>query len=129
AAVANVNENAMRLISIVTSNQAAQIEAARQLLTAFVRLPQLHTQHAAACSAFLAEMLKAYPLYLNLGVADPNGNLVCSALPFKSPINVADRAYFKNALERRGFAIGDYQIGRITQRPAISYAQPLTRTQ
>src|SRR4030095_17068480 len=48
AAVANVNENAMRLISIVTSNQAAQIEAARQLVTAFVRLPQLPTQDAAA---------------------------------------------------------------------------------
>ena len=71
-------------------------------------------------------MLKAYPLYLNIGVADPNGNLVCSALPFKAPINVADRVYFKNALEMNDFAIGDYQIGRITQRPAINYAYPLT---
>src|ERR1700681_2557242 len=34
AAIANVNDDAMRLIRIVTSNQAAQIEAARQLLTA-----------------------------------------------------------------------------------------------
>lgn len=125
AAIANVNDDAMRLIRIVTSNQAAQIEAARQLLTAFGRLPQLRTTDAAACNALMAEMLTAYPLYLNIGVADPNGNLVCSALPFKSPINVADRAYYKMAIEMRGFAIGDYQIGRITQLPAISYAYPL----
>ena len=125
AAIANVNADAMRLIQIVASNQAAQIEAARQLLQTFARLPQLHTNDAAACNAFLAEMLKAYPLYLNLGVADSNGNLVCSALPFKVPINVADRAYFKTTLQTKDFAIGDYQIGRITQRPSIVYAYPL----
>jgi serine phosphatase RsbU (regulator of sigma subunit) len=125
AAIANVNDDAMRLIRIVTSNQAAQIEAARQLLTAFARLPQLHTKDAAACNALLAEMLTAYPLYLNFGVADPNGNLFCSALPFRSPINVADRAYFKTAIEMHDFAIGDYQIGRMTQLPAINYAYPL----
>ena len=126
AAIESVNDDAMRLIRIVTSNQAAQIEAARQVLTAFARLPQLHTQDAAACNAFLAEMLKAYPLYLNIAVADPNGNLFCSALPFKGPINVADRAYFKMALQMHDFAIGDYQIGRITKVPAINYAYPLT---
>ena len=75
AAVANVNEDALRLIRIVTSNQATQVEAARQLLLALARLPQLHTKDAAACNAFLAEMLAAYPLYMNFAVADPNGNL------------------------------------------------------
>jgi hypothetical protein len=117
AEVASVNADAMRLIQIVTSNQAAQIEAARQLLTVFARLPQLSINDAAACNAFLAEMLKAYPAYLNIGVADPNGNLVCSALPFKGPINVADRVYFKTALEMKDFAIGDYQVGRVTHAP------------
>ena len=125
AAIESVNDDALRLIRIVTTNQATQIEAARQVLTAFARLPQLHTKDAAACSAFLAEMLKAYPLYLNIALADSNGNLFCSALPFKGPINVADRAYFKMALEMHGFAIGDYQIGRITKVPAINYALPL----
>ena len=124
-AVANVNEDALRLIRIVTSNQATQVEAARQLLLAFARLPQLHTQDAAACNAFLAEMLPAYPSYMNIAVADPNGNLYCSALPFKGPINVADRTYFKMAIQLRDFAIGDYQIGRILQRPALNYGYPL----
>ena len=125
AAVANVNEDALRLIRIVTTNQATQVEAARQLMIAFARLPQLHTQDAAACNAFLAEMLAAYPAYINFAVADPNGNLVCSALPFRGTINLADRTYFKMAIQMRDFAIGDYAIGKITQRPALSYGYPL----
>jgi hypothetical protein len=85
AAIVSVHGDEMRLIRIVTSNQAAQIEEARQLLTAFARLPQLHTKDASACNAFLAEMLTAYPLYLNFALAEPDGNILCSAVPLRSP--------------------------------------------
>ncbi|MEP6942968.1 MAG: SpoIIE family protein phosphatase [Betaproteobacteria bacterium] len=127
-AIANINGDAMRFIRIVTSNQAAQIEAARQLLTAFARLPQLQTRDPAACNALLSEMLTAYPLYLNLGLAEVNGNMSCSALPLGPPVNVADREYFKKAMRTRQFAIGDYQIGRVTHVPAINYAYPVVDT-
>jgi serine phosphatase RsbU (regulator of sigma subunit) len=125
AAIANVNNDAMRLIRIATSSQAAQIEAARQLLAAFARLPQLRKPSAEECSGFLAELLKAYPLYLNFGLVEPDGNIACSARPLPARINVADRSYFRRSLETRAFAIGDYQIGRITQLPTINYAHPV----
>jgi serine phosphatase RsbU (regulator of sigma subunit) len=125
AAIAGINRDALRLIAIATSNQSAQIEAARQLLTAFAQLPQLRTQDSAACDAALAEMLSAYPLYLNFGVAEPDGNLRCSAVPLRTQINIADRPYFRGALESGRFTIGDYQIGRITRQPGINYAYPI----
>ena len=125
AAIANVNGDAMRLIRIVTSNQAAQIEAARQLLSALVRLPQLQAQDFVACHAILAEMLKVYPLYLNLGLIETNGNVACSALPLGSTVNAKDRGYFQKVLQTHGFTIGDYQIGRVTYLPAINYAAPI----
>ena len=125
AAIENVNRDATRLIRIATSNQAAQIEAARQLLTAFAQFPQVRSTDAAGCGAFLAEMLRAMPPYLNFGVVEPDGNLRCSAVPIGSRINVADRAYFRRALATRRFAIGDYIIGRVTQQPSITYAYPL----
>jgi serine phosphatase RsbU (regulator of sigma subunit) len=73
-------------------------------------------------------MLSAYPLYFNFGVADPAGNVRCSAIPLRSQVNVADRPYFQAALATRGFAIGDYQIGRITGQPALNYAYPISNT-
>ena len=125
AAITSVSSDAMRLSRIVTSTQTAQIESARQVLTAFVRLPQLNTPDSAACNAFLAEMLKAYPMYLNLGLAGPDGNIFCSALPLASTVNIADRPYFRRAMQTRQFAIGDYQVGRVTYVPAINYAYPV----
>jgi len=59
AAIADVNRGELQLIRIVTSNQAGQIDSARQLLAALARLPQLRSRDAAACSAFLAETLAA----------------------------------------------------------------------
>ena len=125
AAMEEVNRDEQRLIHIVTSTQAGQIEAAQQLLAAIARVPQLQSRQDGACSAFLAEMLKTFPMYVNLAVAERDGRLSCSAVPLQSAVNVADRAYFRRALETRGFAIGDYQIGRVTLLPSINYAFPV----
>ena len=124
-AIANVGDDAMALVHIVTSNQAAQVEAARQLLMAFARLPQLRNKDRAACSALMAAMLKAYPLYLNIGLIEPDGSITCSGLPMREPVNVADRLYFELAIQTRGFVVGDYQTGRVTKLPSINYAYPL----
>jgi len=125
-AIANVHADAMRVIRIASSNQAAQIEAARQLLTAFARMPQLRSGDRAQCSRFLAELLAAYPLYLNFTVAEPGGTVTCSARPLPpGTITAADRPYFARAYETRGFAVGEYQVGRITKLPALNYAYPL----
>ena len=124
-AIANVGDDAMALVHIVTSNQAAQVEAARQLLMAFARLPQLRNKDRVACSALMAGMLKAYPLYLNIGLIEPDGNITCSGLLMREPVNVADRLYFELAIQTRGFVVGDYQTGRVTKLPSINYAYPL----
>ena len=124
-AIANVGDDAMALVHIVTSNQAAQVEAARQLLMAFARLPQLRNKDRVACSALMAAMLKAYPLYLNIGLIEPDGSITCSGLPMREPVNVADRLYFELAIQTRGFVVGDYQTGRVTKLPSINYAYPL----
>src|ERR1043166_3431804 len=125
AAIVHVHRDETRLIRLVTSNQAAEIEAARQLLIAFARLPQVRMSDASACSAFMKEMLGAYPAYQNLGVISPDGNVWCSGVQLVSMINVADRMYFQRAIAARDFAIGDYQIGRITLVPQVNYAYPL----
>jgi len=125
AAVANVNHDAMSLVHFIASNQATQIEAARGLLAALARLPQMRIRDAASCSRFLAGMLAAYSSYANLGVAERDGSIICSAVALRGQVNVADRPYFRQALATQRFAVGDYQIGRITQQPSINYGQPV----
>jgi len=124
-AVAHVNRDATRLIGIITSNQAAQVEAARQLLSAFTRLPQLQARDPQACHAFLAQMLVAYPAYQNLGLVERNGDISCSALALARPVNLSDRDYFRKAMTSGQFAISGYQVGRVTQQPTIAYGYPM----
>ena len=125
-AIATVDADAMRLIRVVSSTQAAQIEGARQLLTAFARMPQLRDGDRAQCARLLAELLSAYPLYLNFALAEPDGTMSCSARALPAPtVNVADRMYFRRAFETRGFVVGDYQVGRVTGLPSINYAYPI----
>jgi len=124
AAIADVNRDEMRLIRIIATSQAAEVESARQLLNAIARLPHLRAA-GSACGELLSEILAASPMYLNLAVAEPNGNLSCSAVPPQSAVNVSDRMYFKRAIETHRFAVGDYQIGRVTMVPSINYALPL----
>ena len=87
AAIANVKRDAMRVLDIVTHDQAAQIEGARQLLTTFARLPQLRS--SAACAPLLAELLKAYSQYRNFVVVDANGNITCGAVPMSAEVELA----------------------------------------
>src|SRR5262249_30134046 len=51
---------------------------------------------------------------------------VCSsALPARPPRNPVDRPWFQRALASRGFAVGDYQIGRVTGKPSLGFAMPM----
>src|SRR3989304_8659827 len=55
----------------------------------------------------------------------PNGHLLPSALPFPGRINLADRAYFRRAMATLDFAIGDYQVGRVTGKSTVNFGYPL----
>ena len=40
-------------------------------------------------------------------------------------VYVGDRVYFRRALETRDFAIGEYQIGRITGKATLNFGYPV----
>jgi PAS domain S-box-containing protein len=122
---AKVQEDAQRLTRLTASNVEQFVEGARQLLVAISRLSQVRDHDVGGCDAVLADLLKQYPHYANLGAAEPDGDLFCSALPLTGPVNSADRAWFQRAAETRTFAVGDYQIGRVTGQPTINFAYPV----
>ena len=119
-----VQEESLRLARLLSADHERLIEAARQLLTALARLPAVRAGNHAACATLFADLLAQYPSYANLGVIGPDGRLVCSGMPGSLPY-VGDRAFFRGALEARSFAIGDYQIGRITGKATLNFGYPV----
>ena len=124
-AVAETLDDARQLARLAAADQGRLIEGTRQLLVVLAQLPEVHAAGAAACSALLADVLAQHPLYANLGVVAPDGNLSCSAVPTGGPLNLGDRDYFQRALQTRDFAVGEYQIGRVTGKATLNAGYPV----
>jgi len=101
------------------------ISATHQLLAILAEMPQMRTDDAAVCDAFMTDTRQQFQSYANLGVIALNGDVVCSAVPLKDPVNVADRGYFTRALQTRDFAVGEYQVGRVTGAPSVNFGYPV----
>lgn len=125
SATVEAQETALRLARLASGNQGQLIGGVRQLLVSLSQLPEIRSGDAEGCSAFLSKLLQQYPLYANLGAASADGMVFCSALPAHVPVNLSDRAYFQRAIQTRDFAIGDYQIGRITGKATVNFGYPV----
>ena len=105
-----------------------KIEDMRALLAIVAGFPTVREDpRLPRCSAILADMKRELPHVANLGVATPDARVVCSAAPFDParPADVADRLWFRRALEKRGFAIGDYLVGRLTGLHSLTFGLPV----
>jgi signal transduction histidine kinase len=120
-----VQEHAMRLSRLVSADHERLIEDARRLLVNLARLPAVRDRNRAACNALFADLLTRHSSYANLAVADADGNAFCSALLMTGQVYAGDRLYFRRALETRDFAIGEYQVGRITGKASVNFGYPV----
>lgn len=121
---------ALRLARLVLLEQQELIAGARQLLPSLAQLPSVRAADAgAACSRELAKLLEQYPYYVNFGVGSRDGWLRCSGLPSSKPVQIGDRKYFRRAIETGDFAIGGYQVGRVTGRSSLNFGYPLRDAQ
>jgi len=122
-ATAATYAEATRLAQLAIANQEQLIIDTRQLLSAMAQHPEVRQLNPKGCSRLAANLIS--PIFANLGASKANGDIFCSALVMQAPVNNADRAYFKGAMKRRGFAIGEYQIGRITGKPTLNVGYPV----
>jgi hypothetical protein len=99
--------------------------SARQLLAVMAEVPEVATGDSATCNRFVEGLTNRYSVYGNLSRIDAEGNLVCSAIGFSGTRNLADRSYFRRAKGSKSFAIGDYQVGRVTERGSVNFGYPI----
>jgi len=123
-AVEVAQENLQRLTNLAAANEAQSIEGARQMLRDMAGIPDLmgDQQH---CSHLLANLQRQNPDYANLGLIQLNGDVTCTAIPSKAPVNLADRSHFRRAVHLRRFVAGGYVFGRVIQKHTVNLTYPL----
>lgn len=122
---AAVQENVLRLCQFTANNMERDFEATRQLLAALSRVSDFSTTTTVNCSGAYTELTRQSSLYENLGRVAPDGTVVCSALPAFQGSNVADQAWFRRAIETRGFVVGGYRPGSVAGRATINFGYPV----
>ena len=100
-------------------------DTTRLLLITLSQTAEVQKGSHSSISAFFRNLHKYYPDYVNIGMADLKGNLVCSALPMKKPVNSANLFWFQQAVRTQDFSIGEYQIGRIAGMPVLVLSRPV----
>jgi len=125
-AISNAQLAAYQVVSLAVSEQRRAVEDSRALLVTLAQLGEVRSRDALRCSALFGALLRMHTGYVNLAAADREGVMFCSGLPMSEPVTIADRAYFRNALSERAFAVGEYQIGRVTGRATVNTAHPFT---
>lgn len=122
---AAAQQQALTLARYTADRNAQLVTSTRELLTLLARLPEVRAGTAEECNALFAGLFPGNENYSNIGVIEPNGRLSCSAVPFTGTVDLSDRAYFRTAVETRAFAVGDYQVGRVTGESTINFAYPV----
>ena len=115
-----------------TAQRTAQVlrdtvRSTAQLHYGLSRARDLDTQDRAACSDFLASVLKEHPQYTGILTIKPDGSLFCDSLRTGRQLNLTDRRYFQDALRSGNPLAVEPVFGRLTGSAVLQVAYAARR--
>ena len=122
---ADIEHSVLRFARFTVNYHAARVAETEQLLNLMADLPQVRILDSPNCDALLQSLLFGNLNYTNFGVIRPDGHVACSGVKTNAPVYLGDRAYFKAAISTKQLSIGDYQIGRLTNKSVQVIAKPV----
>ncbi|KRD42432.1 diguanylate cyclase [Acidovorax sp. Root275] len=121
---AQARERLVARAGIIASDLDDKIAGTGQLLFGLGRVPLLSGNDKAACSDFLADVLKEHPQYTGLLTIRPDGSLFCDSLRSGRQLDLRDRHYFQRALTATK-PVMEAVIGRLTGKGVLQVAYPV----
>jgi len=123
--VQHFQEDALKLARLISADQERMVEEARQFLVALVHIQEVRRLETAACNRLFAHLLKEFPGYANLSLANKDGSIRASGVAFAEPASISDRSAFERALQTCAFVMGECTIGQISKQPVITFGYPI----
>jgi len=124
--VGEVLEDAWVTVENVAIRQARFIDAAKQVLTLLGDTVELIDGDATRCHGFLKQVAAHNQMYVDLGVADVNGDVLCRLSDSaETDLDLTKKSHFRAALKAKSFAVGDYQVRKPSNRKSLNFAYPV----
>ena len=126
-ALAESQAEGRRLLTLLARGHEASLGVTRRLLVGMARFFEERggLPVPAQCALSLANLRRVEPRYSTLLLATPDGRVFCSSPEGAGEVLLSDRPYFRKALQTGDFAMGEYQIGRISGKPSVAMVQPV----
>ncbi|MFN3670966.1 MAG: cache domain-containing protein, partial [Bosea sp. (in: a-proteobacteria)] len=90
------------------------VEGVDGLLTAVAAIPAVFNADVAGCTEALKAVARSVASIRTVFLLDREGRIVCDSSGGSSGLNLSDRSYFRDALEKPGVAIGEYTMSRLS---------------
>ncbi len=116
---------AKRLVRMASSMNERLLDGARQLLITLSLLDSVRNRNPDQCSVLFSNLIRLQPAYANIGGISLDGSVFASGVPALEPMNLSDRAYFRDATNRLDISLGSYQVGRIVRKPTVNIGYPI----
>jgi serine phosphatase RsbU (regulator of sigma subunit)/HAMP domain-containing protein len=124
-AAQNTRDDVLRLAQGDAGSLQGLISQGRATLVTYASSQAVQEQDWKGAQSTAERILKEQPDYLNVGIIAPDGRLVVSALPASGTVDLGARSYFRRATRYLRFAVGDYQVDKVSGRPSVNVAYPV----
>jgi two-component sensor histidine kinase len=121
---AEIGQQVQQMADLVAGQLDRLIEGAQTVLITVGQFPSVRNLDPQTCNATLIRLAARFPNLDTIGVAGPDGVIVCNSVPRSPPFDVADRWYFQRALETKSLTVSDLLVGQLSERKLIALAQP-----
>lgn len=78
------------------------------------------------CDRTLARIMDHMHHYTAIQFVEPDGFVTCGSLAIDESLFVGDRYYHRAAMASGEFTVGEFVVGRLTGKPIVGLAQPVT---
>jgi signal transduction histidine kinase len=124
------SDSALRYAETMGLELKLSVDSIQELLESLAKNPVILERNVDACNQFLTGMKSSFPAYkdANFFAADERGNIYCADIasdPGEPQVNIADRPYFQQVRTTNDFAVGEYQVGRLSGVTNIALAEPV----
>jgi hypothetical protein len=96
---------------------------ARSHLITLSRLVSVRAQNWPECDAEM--VARTDHRFTVIGAANLTGQIDCTSKPLTSAASIADRPYFRRGMDTRGYAVGDFQLGRVAGDESLGMGFPV----
>lgn len=116
------NEGLRAEAQVVAVDLSRTIASVEDMMFTAVASGQLPGTRLGKCPEILSDIAGNYDLFTGLTVFTTGGTMVCSTGAVSQTASVADRDYFKAALQTKSVQLGAATIGRLSGRPLVPVA-------